>query len=140
MHKGFKCLDPKEGRVYISRDVVFDESIFPFSSLHPNVGAQLRTELLLLPTHLHNPRGANDCGHNTCSLEPTDLSTSCVGHGGVPKQSLQNDIVFRPTSGLVLIIACVGPTGTAADSRRIHLRTVQHLVPDRLRDRCLLVL
>jgi len=28
MHKGFKCLDPKEGRVYISRDVVFDETVF----------------------------------------------------------------------------------------------------------------
>jgi histone deacetylase 1/2 len=25
LHKGYKCLDPKEGRVYISRDVVFDD-------------------------------------------------------------------------------------------------------------------
>jgi hypothetical protein len=29
MHKGYKCLDVANGRVYISRDVVFDESIFP---------------------------------------------------------------------------------------------------------------
>jgi len=49
MHKGFKCLDPKEGRVYISRDVVFDETVFPFASLHPNAGARLRSELALLP-------------------------------------------------------------------------------------------
>jgi histone deacetylase 1/2 len=29
-HKGFKCLEPNTGRVYISRDVIFDESVFPF--------------------------------------------------------------------------------------------------------------
>jgi hypothetical protein len=28
MHKGFKCLDPTKGRVYISRNVVFDERVF----------------------------------------------------------------------------------------------------------------
>lgn len=33
MHKRFKCLDPTSGRIYISRDVTFDESIFPYSSL-----------------------------------------------------------------------------------------------------------
>jgi hypothetical protein len=48
-------LDPKEGRVYISRDVVFDESVFPFASLHKNAGARLRAELHLLPDILRNP-------------------------------------------------------------------------------------
>lgn len=51
----FKCLDIPTGRVYISRDVVFDENIFPFSKLHPNAGARLRSELLLLPSTLLNP-------------------------------------------------------------------------------------
>jgi histone deacetylase 1/2 len=32
-HKGYKCLDVDTGRVYISSDVVFDESVFPFSRL-----------------------------------------------------------------------------------------------------------
>ena len=41
LHKGYKCLDPASGRVYISRDVLFDEKIFPFASLHHNAGAQL---------------------------------------------------------------------------------------------------
>jgi hypothetical protein len=50
LHKGFKCLDVAEGRVYISRDVVFDETVFPFHKLNPNAGAHLRAEILLLPS------------------------------------------------------------------------------------------
>jgi hypothetical protein len=52
MHKGYKCLEPKTGRVYISRDVVFDEQIFPFEDLHENVGAKLRQEISLLSPDL----------------------------------------------------------------------------------------
>lgn len=32
MHKGYKCLDKQTGRIYISRDVVFDESCFQFAT------------------------------------------------------------------------------------------------------------
>jgi hypothetical protein len=54
MHKGYKCLDVSTGRVYISRDVVFDKGVFPFSKLHPNAGAQLKSKITLLhPTLLH---------------------------------------------------------------------------------------
>lgn len=61
-HKGFKCLEPKSGWVYISRDVIFDESIFPFEKLHPNAGARLRKEILLLRDHLLNSdRGGVGC-------------------------------------------------------------------------------
>jgi hypothetical protein len=48
LHKGVKCLDVSTGRVYISRDVIFDERIFPFADLHPNAG-RLRNDILLLP-------------------------------------------------------------------------------------------
>ena len=54
MHKGFKCLDAKEGRVYISCDVVFAEEVYPFCTMHPNAGARLWSEILLLPSHLCN--------------------------------------------------------------------------------------
>jgi hypothetical protein len=52
MHKGFKCLDVAAGQVYISRDVVFDESVYPFSKLNPNAGVRLRSKILLLPNHI----------------------------------------------------------------------------------------
>jgi hypothetical protein len=48
-HKGVKFLDPNTGRVYISRDVVFDENQFPFVSLNPNASHRLCEEILLLP-------------------------------------------------------------------------------------------
>jgi hypothetical protein len=52
LHKGFKCVDISTGRVCISRDVIFDEEVFPFASLHENAGARLRHEISLLPEHL----------------------------------------------------------------------------------------
>jgi hypothetical protein len=55
-HKGYKCLDSSSGRVYISRDVIFDETVFPFSTLHPNVGALLKAEISLLHPMLLSPQ------------------------------------------------------------------------------------
>jgi histone deacetylase 1/2 len=52
LHKGYKCLDIQFGRVYVSRDVIFDEGVFPFSTLHCNAGARLRAEIALLPPSL----------------------------------------------------------------------------------------
>ena len=45
-------MDVATGRVYVSQDVVFAEKVFPFAKLHPNAGAQLQKELVLLPSHL----------------------------------------------------------------------------------------
>jgi hypothetical protein len=54
MHKGFKCLEISSGRIHISRDVVFDETEFPFSKLHSNAGARLQEEISLLSPNLLN--------------------------------------------------------------------------------------
>lgn len=35
LHKGYKCLDRSTGHIYISRDVIFDETIFPFANHNP---------------------------------------------------------------------------------------------------------
>ena len=61
-HKGVKCLDVSTGQVYISRDVVFDETVFPFRDLHPNADALLQKAILLLPAHLS---GLDQGGNNT---------------------------------------------------------------------------
>jgi hypothetical protein len=41
--------------MYISRDVVFEEDVFPFAELHSNAGARLRAGINLLPSILLHP-------------------------------------------------------------------------------------
>lgn len=48
IHKGYKCLHVPSNRMYISRDVVFDETIFPFSNL-PSVTPQPSSTSTSLP-------------------------------------------------------------------------------------------
>jgi hypothetical protein len=43
LHKGYKCLDISSCRVYISRDVIFDEAVFPFAELPSSAGAHYTT-------------------------------------------------------------------------------------------------
>jgi hypothetical protein len=40
---------------------VFDENVFPFASLHLNVGALLKKELLLLPSYSTSHESAHNC-------------------------------------------------------------------------------
>jgi hypothetical protein len=111
MYKGFKCLDVTEGRIYISRDIVFDETIFPFSTLNPNVGARLRADILLLPTNTQlfpapspgvefvddpcvnvqlNPVSTNPCGSHTAHARNyVDFSAETSLDGGnIPDAAL----------------------------------------------------
>jgi hypothetical protein len=41
IHKGYKCLDMDVGHVYISRDVIFYEVVFPFSNPSSTVAKKL---------------------------------------------------------------------------------------------------
>ena len=94
LHKGFRCLAPKEGRIYISRDVVFDEHVFPFASLHPNAGARLRAEISILPDALLNPSHIGDTTlpdqRDHCSAGTHPAPSSSAVDAGVEKNSSSN--------------------------------------------------
>ena len=44
--KGYRCLYPPTGRVYIARPVLFDELSFPFGSIYSNAHPQAATPSL----------------------------------------------------------------------------------------------
>jgi hypothetical protein len=55
--------------VYISRDVVFGENVFPFASLHPNAGALLKKEILLLPSSTSTShQSAHNCNNHVVPI------------------------------------------------------------------------
>jgi hypothetical protein len=70
---------------YTTRDVVFDENIFPFTKLHPNAGAKLRVEILLLSPSLipsDTSQGVNIIGEPVTNL-PNQESQIPGAHSGV---------------------------------------------------------
>jgi hypothetical protein len=98
LHKGVKCLDVSTGRVYISRDVVFDENVFPFAALHPNAGALLKKEILLLPTSPPSESAQNIDDHMFTTLVPITapvyVSPQDSVHGG--ENFVQNGAPDQP--------------------------------------------
>jgi hypothetical protein len=89
-HKGVKCLEVFTGRVYISRDVVFYEHVFPFKKLHPNAAALLQKEIILLDPTLQNFEQGddfiNDFMENTHATDPLS-SPVCVLQDAVSQNS-----------------------------------------------------
>ncbi|KAG8064908.1 hypothetical protein GUJ93_ZPchr0004g39828 [Zizania palustris] len=95
MHKGYKCLHAATGRVYISRDVGFDENIYPFA--HKNLAytsSTLISESVLLPwLSSLSPQSApvlnEPTDHVNVSVSlPNDVSSSdVVQHVADPNDS-----------------------------------------------------
>jgi hypothetical protein len=98
-HKGYKCLDPSFGCVYVSHDVIFDETVFHFASLHPNAGAQLKAEILLLHPTLRNAQGEGcvDAPNmsNSANSAPESYAETCTHHGS--SNNVENEEAEMPT-------------------------------------------
>lgn len=45
-YKGYRCLYPPIGRVYLIRHVIFDENVFPFATTYSHLHPRLATPLL----------------------------------------------------------------------------------------------
>lgn len=96
LYKGFKCLDIFTGRVHVSRDVIFDENVFPFSNLHSNAGARLKSEIILHPT-LFNPSNL-DLGGEQVDDQFTDFPSPGANNSGTG--ILQNNVADHVQNGI----------------------------------------
>ena len=126
-HKGFKCLEPSTGRVYVSRDVVFDENVFPFAKLHPNAGAQLRADLTLLPDLF--PSSNSSLGeaqmHDPCvssSLPTNSVSSSAGDLQLAGENSDQNDGHMSLHGPHLMCPPCGNSTGLEGDPPGAYAR------------------
>ncbi|CAL9027026.1 unnamed protein product [Prunus brigantina] len=65
-HKGYRCLDPNTGRVYISRNVIFNELCFPFKTLR-YLAPAATVELDIFPQGALSPPLPRHSYHNPAS-------------------------------------------------------------------------
>jgi hypothetical protein len=88
IHKGYKCLEVSSGRIYISQDVIFDEEVFPFSTLHPNAGAHLKSGIHLIdPTLFASTTGQGvGQGDGQCTVN-SPVHTNILPEHGIQGQN-----------------------------------------------------
>lgn len=136
-HKGFKCLDPDSGRVYISRDVTFDESLFPFQNLGPNAGRRFQEDINLLPSFLLNPLTTNT-GASNLTDHATGFPNNPASNICAVDEEMQEDMPTHEgahgaaSSGALLEVDSPAPATNAASS--VPPDSVDRAAPLRLED------
>ncbi|RVW62840.1 Retrovirus-related Pol polyprotein from transposon RE2 [Vitis vinifera] len=91
-HKGYICLDVSTSRLYISRDVLFHESSFPFQSIPAHSPSPQHTPLT---SALINPPLLSTSSPSTVSFPVPTSSTNCTSTSDSLPPLLQ--VPFAPT-------------------------------------------
>ncbi|CAL2259750.1 unnamed protein product [Prunus armeniaca] len=140
-HKGYRCLDPTTGRVYISRHVVFNETIFPYKQLQahlvPDAGSLEFTLLsspglnLPQPT-LFGPNPPAENGTSTCTtvksphvsqLEPREVGIELP----IPALSASSQSQASTAAPILTYQRCPDPQPLPAPPPSLPMRTrLQH--------------
>jgi hypothetical protein len=79
--KGYRCLDPLTHKVYLSRNVIFDETKFPAKSPSSSLGsckvtASPGNSLVLIPSQLHSDFNSIAAPSNRIEDMPNPIDTS----------------------------------------------------------------
>ncbi|KAI0493266.1 hypothetical protein KFK09_027542 [Dendrobium nobile] len=121
-HKGYRCLNVTQNRIYISRQVVFYETVFPYQQPSPTVPQVSSTSscppLLLIPSSMVSQAMPPSASTRTSSVMDSAQSTS-------PPASIQTNSEFtQPSSDLQL---------SSANNSRHQVSPPRHLMQTRLR-------
>jgi hypothetical protein len=101
LHKGYKCLNKNSGHIYISRDVTFDESVFPLKNPSSNFENQAGSGSIDLNNNLvQNLSPANCYRADNTSIYP-GTSTSAFAHDSTPGSVLGESQCKASASPLV---------------------------------------
>ena len=79
-HRGYRCLDPSNSRIYISRNVVFNETSFPAKDMVPHSSDQVSASPASLAPFLHNlgySVANNNCAGSSPSSSPSPCPSTC---------------------------------------------------------------
>jgi len=104
-HKGYRCLHIPSGKIYISRHVIFDETIFP-SNLPSTLASSLNSHSVSLPSHLR-------------VFSPLPMMNSFIPltHGSSPSPSSSPEMLPTISTDVSLpateIMPIVPPPGTS---------------------------
>jgi hypothetical protein len=87
----------------VSRDVIFDEDVFPFASVHKNAGARLRHEISLLPEHLLSSHhgGVGGIDHYFANANPNDSESDVANlqeAAGDEQEEVEEDLAANRAS------------------------------------------
>jgi hypothetical protein len=94
MHKGYKCLDRESGQVYVSRDVIFDEHVFPF---HRDFQNSDSTDANIHNLHLDNSTVNLSYDHMLAPLPAEDPVASSLGF--MPQPQVRSSSTGVPMIG-----------------------------------------
>jgi hypothetical protein len=87
-HKGYKCLHVSSSRIYISRDVIFNESFFPSAVVSPSTTLPSHSDTITFPTTMITKSFSEA---SPLALSPSQVSVPLSSH------TLSSPILSFPT-------------------------------------------
>lgn len=94
-HKGYRCLHPPTGRVYLSRHVLFDENRFPYTDAYKSLLPPVTTPLLSAWYKGHSVSTAAETEQPATSVEEVVSGTRRQQQVIVPTPMQDQDFVYN---------------------------------------------